>query len=318
MNVLIWFSINLAIDKNGKPTITNGPDLDCASKIITKLHEMNLPTTHLISIGGWNSPHPDTSNHVEDVYTAWKQWNNGLFDGFDWDIEGNDDFDSPYNHFTSACLDLMGRMSQLAKQDGFIVTMAPAESYLDPTCSVFDYDLNHTYSEWDVIQPGFKYHGHNTYAYLLAKYGSTTLKPNTPATTDTIAQPSPKHTAEISRESASAAVTCVDTFDLVIIQLYEGYSHAEYQLTRLKRPPYDYFHHYLISLYQGWSVIFPTDIEFDEIGHNYEGNSGHRLIKIDRNKLVIGLANGWAGDGKFLLLYPDEVSILYNMLLIYL
>ena len=39
---------------------------------------------------------------------------------------GNDDFQSKYNIFTPQCLDLMGQMSQLAKQDGHIVAMAPA------------------------------------------------------------------------------------------------------------------------------------------------------------------------------------------------
>ena len=39
---------------------------------------------------------------------------------------GNDDFQSKYNIFTPQCLDLMGQMSQLAKQDGYVVAMAPA------------------------------------------------------------------------------------------------------------------------------------------------------------------------------------------------
>lgn len=55
------------------------------------------------------------------------------------DIEGNDDLSSPNNRFTEACLCLMGEMSQLGKADGYVVSMAPAESYLDPTTSHFDY-----------------------------------------------------------------------------------------------------------------------------------------------------------------------------------
>ena len=34
-------------------------------------------------------------------------------------------------------LDLMGKMSQRAKKDRYIVAMAPMESYLDPTTSMF-------------------------------------------------------------------------------------------------------------------------------------------------------------------------------------
>ena len=31
-------------------------------------------------------------------------------------------------------------------------------------------------------------------------------------------------------------------------------------------------------------------------------------INVPRDKLVIGLANGWAGDGKFLLILPSELQ----------
>ena len=162
VNVVIWFSINLVIDKtNGLPTIENGPDYHCVAKMIQKIRQLDLPTTHLISIGGWNSPHPDTTHSAETVFQvnlphplttsiittyykypihtvtrfmhhllihitsvssiitppitydlclqAWHEWNtqtiadpslgfNG-FDGFDWDIEGNDD----NNIFSLAC-----------------------------------------------------------------------------------------------------------------------------------------------------------------------------------------------------------------------
>ena len=114
-----------------------------------------------------NAPHPSTSNPPAEVYAHWVQWNNHLFDGFDWDVEGNDDLSSPYNHFTQQCLDLMGTVSQLAKSDGYYVTMAPAESYLDPTTAQFDHSLQHNYPEWEELQPDFHYHGHNTYGYLL-------------------------------------------------------------------------------------------------------------------------------------------------------
>ncbi len=89
VNVLIWFAINLSVNPGtGEPIVTGGPDLTCVKDIKTRLVEMNLPTVHLISIGGWNSPHPETSNSAENIYMSWVQWNDGLFDGFDWDIEG--------------------------------------------------------------------------------------------------------------------------------------------------------------------------------------------------------------------------------------
>ena len=69
VNVVIWFSINLVVDKiTGLPTIENGPDYHCVAKMIQKIRQLDLPTTHLISIGGWNSPHPDTTHSAETVF----------------------------------------------------------------------------------------------------------------------------------------------------------------------------------------------------------------------------------------------------------
>lgn len=101
-----------------------------------------LDVVHLVSIGGWNSPHPDTRFTSEQWWAEWRRWNKEEvarpavewdgFAGFDWDIEGNDDGAHHGNVFTLEALDLMGAMSALAKHDGFIVAMAPAQSYLDP------------------------------------------------------------------------------------------------------------------------------------------------------------------------------------------
>jgi hypothetical protein len=156
VNVIIWFAINLSTDSTtGKPLITNGPNWYDVAIMRNEIQELNLNTIHLISIGGWNSPHPDTTNNVIDVYNEFNRWNRQVisnkelnfngFDGFDWDIEGNDDMNSKYNTFSVDCINLMGEFSQLAKKDGYIVAMAPAESYLDPTTSEFDRKLSHLY-----------------------------------------------------------------------------------------------------------------------------------------------------------------------------
>ena len=47
---------------------------------------------------------------------GWEQWANGVFDGLDWDLEGNDKVGSPLNHFSMSTLEKMGTMSKLAKQ----------------------------------------------------------------------------------------------------------------------------------------------------------------------------------------------------------
>ena len=92
----------------------------------------------------------------------------------------------------------MGEMSVAAHKDGFLVTLVPPESYLDASTSDYDRSLTHSYPEpW---HPEFKYHGHNVYAYLLAKYK-------------------------------------LATFDLIDIQLYETYSHATYFIDQVGIAP---------------------------------------------------------------------------------
>lgn len=96
--MVMWFSINLATTADGKPAITNGPDWDCVADCIKEISELGLSTVHIISIGGWNSPHPDTSISAEEAYEYWNYWNRNIvarpekgffgFHGFDWDIEG--------------------------------------------------------------------------------------------------------------------------------------------------------------------------------------------------------------------------------------
>jgi hypothetical protein len=54
------------------------------------------------------------------------------------------------------------------------VSIVPPESYLDPTTSLYDGLLLHPYQEWQTLVD-FNYHGWNSYASFLAKYGVTEL-----------------------------------------------------------------------------------------------------------------------------------------------
>ena len=290
VNVLIWFSINLAtvMSEGGDrvPSIENGPDMKCVAATISAINQIDSGVIHLISIGGWNSPHPDTRVTPESMFHAWNTWNRETisdedlgfygFDGFDWDIEGNDSIESPYNHFTCECLNFMGKFSELAKLQGYIVAMAPAESYLDPFTHSFDRSLLHTYPECRVTPP-FTYHGLNVYAYLLSKYGKTAVN-----------------------EQA------VDTFDFVTVQLYEGYSHANYHIELQKESPVKYLVAFVERISKGWRVDFSDDREL-----NYESS----FVSVPPERLVIGLANGWAGDGKFLLIFPEEIGEAYHAMM---
>jgi len=104
VNVVIWFAINLDYDPvTGLPHITNGPDWACVADTVQKINALGLATTHLIrcrrkllytasllfalvltlspmpmpwrSVGGWNSPHPDTTLFPDEYFAHWHQWN---------------------------------------------------------------------------------------------------------------------------------------------------------------------------------------------------------------------------------------------------
>ena len=211
------------------------------------------------------------------------------FEGFDWDIEGNDDGAHHGNLFQVNVLDLMGEMSTLAKRDGYLVAMAPAQSYLDPGTSEFSRHVNLPPREdW---QPTFFYAGRNTYAYILHVYGE-------------------------------------ETFDFISIQLYEGWSSANYAISTKGVDPATY----IASLVQnvtgsnghgdgdgsgggdgggggGWVVDFSTDPD------SKVNQLGRQRIRIKKEQLVIGLANGWTTpppNSKFLLLWPEACVKAFN------
>ena len=41
-------------------------------------------------VGGWDASHPDTSHTASEYFTAFETFSNGLYDGMDWDLEGNE------------------------------------------------------------------------------------------------------------------------------------------------------------------------------------------------------------------------------------
>ena len=284
LNVLLWFSINLAIDEaTGEPTITGpaaaGPIFyDCVAGVVAQMEAENLPLAHLVSIGGWNSPHPADEFGGAEFFAAWKRWNDEEvarpeqgwlgFSGFDWDIEGNDDPESPSNTFTMATLRTMGDMSVLAKQERYVVAMAPAQSYLD--CTTAEFSRSVTFAPHEPWQEDFFYHGRNTYAYLLAEYGS-------------------------------------ETFDFISIQLYEGYSAANWAISENAVSPSDYLEEFVECVLAGWEV------DFEAVP---EAGLPRSSVNVTREQLVVGLANGWAAPPpfKFLLLWPEDVGTAYRAL----
>jgi chitinase len=286
VNVVIWFSIDLGVDALGNPEIQRGlPDYKCIAKVNREVKDLGFQIVNLITVGGWNAKHPDTRVTPMQMYQEFLKWNQQVvaqdeyftgFDGLDWDVEGNDDLGSEYNTITVECLDFMGEFSKIMKSNGFIMSMAPAESYLDPTTSNFDRSLLHEYPEWEDLIPPFKYHGWNTYAYIISRYGSSILN---------------------GKE--------VSTFDFITVQFYESYSHLLYQ-TRYSRMSvadsiFDTVQRYL----KPWEVRFEDAPEI-----NWKNDQIH----IKPEQLVIGLANGWADNKKSLLLRGVEIKEAVEML----
>ena len=277
LNVIIWFSVDMAENEDcTEPIFKRGPNYEEVSKMIKRFKDNSYTVINLISVGGWNSPHINTNFSAEEYFNEWIKFNEKIkniendfygFDGIDWDIEGNDDMKSNINHFTYKELDLMGKFSQLLKKEGYIVSMAPAESYLDPTTDEFSLSLLHNYPEREKEVPEFTYHGRNVYSYLIAKFS-------------------------------------LDTFDFISIQLYEGYTHTLYKYEREKISFGKIIDKLVGNLTQGYTVDFSKDT-----------NSGldKQIIKIQQDKIVIGLANGWA-NGRFLFVNGKNIIEGYKYL----
>ena len=99
---------------------------------------------HLVSFGGWNGPHLESKLTNVEWYNHWKDSVGDIFHGIDWDLEGHDKLDSPTNVFSINCLEKMGTVSKLATEDGYIIGIAPPQSYLDVQSSKFSRYVNLT------------------------------------------------------------------------------------------------------------------------------------------------------------------------------
>lgn len=229
INVVVWSFMEIEMDRNNPKKVRinyNSLDLNCIREAVERLDEEGYgDTVHLVSFGGWNGPHLDPKLSAKDWYIAWKTAVGNIFHGLDWDLEGHDNLHSPTNVLTLECLEKMGQISLLAKQDGYIVGMAPPQSYLD--CS------NHEFSrKVNLIDPkrswhaDFNYFGANVYAYILAKFA--------------------------------------DAIDFVAIQFYESYSRAAMSIYSDKMLPEAYLEKYVKDLVEHGNLLqvnFEDDLD---------------------------------------------------------
>ncbi|KAG7359182.1 glycosyl hydrolase family 18 protein [Nitzschia inconspicua] len=217
-------------------------DRDCAKEMIANLDTAGFQdTVHLVSFGGWNGPHLPDELTAEDMYRAWKYHCGDIFHGIDWDLEGHDRLDSPTNVFSTRCLENMGRFSELAKQDGYIIGMAPPQSYLDVDTPHFSRKVNLIDNTRDWHED-FHYFGANVYAYLLAKYGTY--------------------------------------IDFVSIQFYESFSRAGMKVYHEHTSQENYLYDYVYNLVTEQSGSFFVDFEQDPMLQYPSGKVKFPLSKL--------------------------------------
>ena len=272
LNIIIWSQIDFTSNEdNTKPFFNGTLDYRCVAKMIKKFRDNNYFVINLLSVGGYGCPHINVDFTVYEYFEEWLKFNEKIsstenhffgFDGIDWDIEGNNEIESPYNNFTYKELDIIGKFSQLLKKEGYIVSMTPRESYLDPSTNEFSLSLiNYSNSEWENIFGDISYQGRNIYSYLIAKYS-------------------------------------MNTFDFISIQLYEDYSLSLYKFDKQNKTFGEILDYLVGKLSSGYEVNFSMD---------KNSGLGNKIIKINQNKIVIGLANAWASN---LFLFLNEENII--------
>ena len=135
---------------------------------------------HLVAFGGWNGPHPDEKLNGKEWFEVWRAWNVAhgfVFDGCDWDLEGNPTGPTELLEEGMVALRWSLDFCREAKQHGYLIALAPAESYLDAGSSEVDLRLNHEpRAPWRPGEngfpaAGFPYAGRNAYAAILARAG---------------------------------------------------------------------------------------------------------------------------------------------------
>jgi hypothetical protein len=337
VNVVIWSFVEIiAVDNNDNDTVTETEeqttgtiaananakcishfDRDCAKQMINKLDSEGYDdTVHLVSFGGWNGPHlPDENLDAYDMYKSFQDFNtcDNIFHGVDWDLEGHDRLDHSTNLFSIDCLNNMGIFSQLATNDGYIIGMAPPQSYLDIHAQQQqqqqqqqnDNDNNNnkmlnfsryvnltdTSKDRDGWHTDFHYFGCNVYSYLLSKYGQY--------------------------------------IDFISIQFYESYSRAGLNIYHKQINPSEYLISYIKDLNlqilssskndnnnsnkkEAAEVSFFVDFDQDPL-LNYSS----RQVTFPLTKLVFGFANGWgvSDNDKVVYFDPVQIDIAYKSLL---
>ena len=118
VNVVAWSFLSVNRDQPGSPArIHTNLNLTAVRELVQELDDDGFDhVVHLVSTGGWNGGHLDDGVSAEEWWAIFATQVGDIFDGIDWDLEGNDIMTHPSNFFTRDCLTKMGEISRLAKQ----------------------------------------------------------------------------------------------------------------------------------------------------------------------------------------------------------
>ena len=71
LNTIIWFSVDLSSNpQTHRPEITRGPNYQDVAKMIKRFRDNGYNIINLLSIGGWNTPHPDTAHSGKEYFAS--------------------------------------------------------------------------------------------------------------------------------------------------------------------------------------------------------------------------------------------------------
>lgn len=75
VNVILWSPAGFVAGPSGTPEILLNINTTCIAVVANTLKSEGLETVHLLSIGGWNGPHPSTEFSSEVWWEKYESWN---------------------------------------------------------------------------------------------------------------------------------------------------------------------------------------------------------------------------------------------------
>ena len=95
-----------------------------------------------------------------------------------------------------------------------------------------------------------------------------------------------------------------DTFDLISVQIYEGWSRADQALLARGAPASEYLRAWAARLTRGWPVDFGDGVS------GLPRARGARLVRARPEQLVLALSRGSGdGSGKSAFVWPEDAGI---------